>query len=133
MKRPLRRTIAWAAIAFLLLVAPSCKLASSINPDAPRSGPVGSVTPAGIQILHPACIYSPHDVVTSGDLHLTDPSIDSQVALQLLVIGSGGTRFTKAVVYPNPKGTGTDVPFRIALNTERETPWDCTVLVDWAG
>jgi hypothetical protein len=127
------RSILLASLGVVFLSAVSCSPAPAVNADAPRSGGIGTVTADGLQVLNPVCMYSAHGVVASGFLHSAGEQSGGQIALSLLAIGSGGTDFTRNATYPSPQMTGTDVPFRIAVETGSETPWDCNVQVDWAG
>jgi hypothetical protein len=122
-----------AAVGLSLALLAACGRATP--PDYPRYGGYGTVTAAGLEVHDGACLYDRSSMVASGVIRQTAAVAGgTKVSVTLTVpVDNGSVRFDRTVQYPGPASTGTDVPFRLEVNTEGQPGMDCEIQVGWAG
>jgi len=129
--RAAMRTVA-ALLASLALLSTGCG-PTSPDASAPRYGGYGTTVPLGLEIVDAKCLYADTQVVASGTIRQTGPAegLGLRVTAYIPVLGSA--HFERTADYPAPATTGTDVPFRIAVQTGDQPGLACDMLVSWTG
>lgn len=106
---------------------------STPDPNAPRYGGYGTTTSGGLEIVDARCLYAPTQVVASGTIRQNGPAEGSGIQVTAYIPVSGSAHLERTADYPAPAITGTDVPFKIAVQTGDQPGLGCDMLVSWTG
>ena len=127
--RDIMRLVA-ALIASVALLSAGCG-PSPANPNGPRYGSYGTTTPAGLELIDGACLYEATRVTASGTIRQTGQAAGSRISVTAYIPVLGSAHFERSADYPAPATTGSDVPFRIAVDTGDQPGLGCDMVVSW--